>query len=501
MLGEARLEPGQPLGRGVGPDQLVVVEHGHAVEVLDRDDRVGEVAVGPRLGGAVVGLGGERVDVVAGPALDGGDQVGADALRHEAGRERGRRVGRPGAAVGAHRHPAHRLDAAGEDQVLEAAADPGRGLVDGLETGGAEAVELDAGHGLRAARPRARRSWRCRRPGRRSARPRRARRRRCGWCRGSGLRSRSSSIRPTTRSTGFTSCSEPAALPLPRGVRRWSYTNASCPDRCHAPIVTPLVSRSTGTAWCGLTHRADTETEEVAVDDDRLLTLDELCERVGMSVRNVRFYTSRGPGAAADPQGPLRLLLPRPRRPARAGPGAAEPRLHALRDREVRRRHPGRRDARGPRAGPHHAGAVGRRAADRDVARRAVAPAPAASSPTTTCARWPRSAWSSRSSAASTRSPSPSSPSASACSTSASRSRRRSPPPTSTRGTAARSPRSSTTCSAPWSGRSTATRAPRPRPCARSWRRSSRSRSPRWCRRTKPGWTRPSARASPARSR
>ena len=29
-----------------------------------------------------------------------------------------------------------------------------------------------------------------------------------------------------------------------------------------------------------------------AVDD--LLTLAELCERVGMSVRNVRFYTSRG---------------------------------------------------------------------------------------------------------------------------------------------------------------------------------------------------------------
>jgi hypothetical protein len=42
-----------------------------------------------------------------------------------------------------------------------------------------------------------------------------------------GLRSRSSSMRPTTRSTGFTSWSDPAALPLPRGVRRWSNTNAS----------------------------------------------------------------------------------------------------------------------------------------------------------------------------------------------------------------------------------------------------------------------------------
>ena len=70
---------------------------------------------------------------------------------HEAGRERGGRVQRPGAAVGAHRHPAHRLDAAGEDQVLEAAAHPGGGLVDGLEPGGAEAVELHAGDGVGVA--------------------------------------------------------------------------------------------------------------------------------------------------------------------------------------------------------------------------------------------------------------------------------------------------------------------------------------------------------------
>lgn len=33
---------------------------------------------------------------------------------------------------------------------------------------------------------------------------------------------------------------------------------------------------------------------ETVETDDELLTLDELCERVGMSVRNVRFYTTRG---------------------------------------------------------------------------------------------------------------------------------------------------------------------------------------------------------------
>ena len=120
------------------------------------------------------------------PALDGGDQVGADALRHERGGERGGRVGRPGAAVGAHGDAAHRLDAAGEDQVLEAAADARGGLVDGLETGGAEAVQLYAGDGVGVARRRAPRSWRCRRPGHRPARRHRARRRRPGSRRGRG---------------------------------------------------------------------------------------------------------------------------------------------------------------------------------------------------------------------------------------------------------------------------------------------------------------------------
>ena len=90
--GEGRLQPGQALDGRLGLDELVVVEHGHAVDVLDRHDRAGEAAVGPGLRGAVVGLDGEGVDVLAGEALDGGDQVGADALRHE----RGARTRSPG---------------------------------------------------------------------------------------------------------------------------------------------------------------------------------------------------------------------------------------------------------------------------------------------------------------------------------------------------------------------------------------------------------------------
>ncbi|MCD6638968.1 MAG: MerR family transcriptional regulator, partial [Nocardioides sp.] len=42
------------------------------------------------------------------------------------------------------------------------------------------------------------------------------------------------------------------------------------------------------------------------MDADQLLTLEELTERVGLSVRNVRFYTSRG-------------LVPPPLRRGRSG--------------------------------------------------------------------------------------------------------------------------------------------------------------------------------------
>ena len=47
-----------------------------------------------------------------------------------------------------------------------------------------------------------------------------------------------------------------------------------------------------------------------------LLTLDELTERVGMSVRNVRFYTTKGLVPPPIRRGRSRLLHRRPRRPA-----------------------------------------------------------------------------------------------------------------------------------------------------------------------------------------
>ncbi|GAA2773292.1 hypothetical protein GCM10019017_16810 [Streptomyces showdoensis] len=147
-VGEGGLEPGEGVGGGAGAQELVAVEDGESRPVLDGDDGAIEAPVLDGRGGALLGEGGVLVDVAAGEALDGGDEVGADALGDEVGGDVGHRVGEPGAAVGGHRHPGHGLDAAGQDEVLPAGADLHRGHVDGFEAGGAEAVLLDAGDGV-----------------------------------------------------------------------------------------------------------------------------------------------------------------------------------------------------------------------------------------------------------------------------------------------------------------------------------------------------------------
>ncbi len=145
---ERGLQLAQALQVAVGSHVLVVVEDEQTVLVTNRHNRFREVAAGPCRGRLLLSAQRVAVDVLAREALDGGDQVGADALRHEADPVVGLRVGRPGAAVGAHRDTAHRLDAAGQHQVVPAGAHLLRGGVDGLQARGAEPVELHATGGL-----------------------------------------------------------------------------------------------------------------------------------------------------------------------------------------------------------------------------------------------------------------------------------------------------------------------------------------------------------------
>ena len=148
-----RLEAGQPLDAMVsGRISSSWSRTVRPLRSLTGTIGVGEVAVGPRLGGAVVRLGGERVDVVAGPALEGGDQVGADALRHEAG-GRARWPGRTAQAPPSEPIGTRLIDSTPPARIRSSKPERTRGAawLTASRPGGAEAVELDAGDGLRVA--------------------------------------------------------------------------------------------------------------------------------------------------------------------------------------------------------------------------------------------------------------------------------------------------------------------------------------------------------------
>ena len=92
--------------------------------------------------------GGVGVAVLPADAVLGGDQVGADALGREVGLVGHLGIAGHGAAVRAHGHPGHGLDAAADAQVRLARHHLGGRGVHRLEARGAEAVQLLARHGL-----------------------------------------------------------------------------------------------------------------------------------------------------------------------------------------------------------------------------------------------------------------------------------------------------------------------------------------------------------------
>ena len=115
---ERRLQPGQRLHRRAGPDDLVGAQPG------DRDQLVVEESVLGGAGGLFVAGGGELVELGAREAPLRGDQFGADALWHQAfgvapGHVLAERVA-AGQHRAAHRDAAHRLHAAGDDEVVGA---------------------------------------------------------------------------------------------------------------------------------------------------------------------------------------------------------------------------------------------------------------------------------------------------------------------------------------------------------------------------------------------
>ena len=221
---------GELLERGVGARALVGFDQrrscGRSARRLDRDELLGEAALGLRRATARWWLRErERVLVLARDRVALGDVLGG--LAHRLGRValRHPRVDQPPAerrvvhrllaagqaGLGLRHHPggaAHRLRAAGEIEVALAEPQRPRGLVDGLEPGGAEAVDGHPGdldrQARRAAPPSGRRRGCPRRPGsRRPSRRRRPRRDRCP------LRSTAAAIACAARSSGRTPASAP----------------------------------------------------------------------------------------------------------------------------------------------------------------------------------------------------------------------------------------------------------------------------------------------------
>jgi len=88
---------------------------------------------------------GEGVDIFAGEAFQGGDQVGANPLGREVAVHIGLRVQHPGTAIAAHGHAGHGLDTADHHQVLEAGTHLHRPKVDRLQARRTEAVDLHTG--------------------------------------------------------------------------------------------------------------------------------------------------------------------------------------------------------------------------------------------------------------------------------------------------------------------------------------------------------------------
>ncbi len=137
--------------QGISADLIATME-GFTREELDAfalrsQQRAAEAQRECRFSRALLRAEREGIQLLAGKALHGGDQVGADALRHLgvlAAQVRVHPVAL--AAVAAHGHARHALHAAAHHHVLRAAHHPHRGEVHRLQAAAAEAVERHAAH-------------------------------------------------------------------------------------------------------------------------------------------------------------------------------------------------------------------------------------------------------------------------------------------------------------------------------------------------------------------
>ncbi len=146
-LDEGRLELRQRGRVGLRPRELLAIEGELAGDRIGHgDEALLEAVLLDGAGRVLLRAQGQAVEVLALVPFEGGDQVGADALRDlEDLAAQDLVVAVDAAAVGADRAARHALHAAADHQLLLAAEHPHRREVHRLQARAAEAVQGDAG--------------------------------------------------------------------------------------------------------------------------------------------------------------------------------------------------------------------------------------------------------------------------------------------------------------------------------------------------------------------
>ena len=151
QLHERSVEGGQPFGGGLGAWKFIAIQHDLAGDILHRQHGVVETPRGHGLARFSLAVQGEGVHGFAAEALQGGDQIRRNALRHKGmqGEQAGTVSIQPG-AVRTHRLARHGLHAAPHGQLLLAGKHTHQGEIDPLQARTAEPVE---GHRAHLVRP------------------------------------------------------------------------------------------------------------------------------------------------------------------------------------------------------------------------------------------------------------------------------------------------------------------------------------------------------------
>ena len=114
---ESGLERTKALHIGGGAHVLVVIKDHQPVLIAHRDDRGAKSGLIPRHFGAALGFDPQRIGFITAKAVFGGDEIGADTLRHKISLHCEAWVDGNCRPIAAHWHAAHHFNTSGDIAV------------------------------------------------------------------------------------------------------------------------------------------------------------------------------------------------------------------------------------------------------------------------------------------------------------------------------------------------------------------------------------------------